>query len=81
MIIAQCVDEIWDVFDDDNSGFLDKEETKKFVESTMKDMNDDDHYELSDEDFEQTFAYFDVDGNGVIERAEMIKFIKKVSGF
>ena len=81
MIIAQCVDEIWDVFDDDNSGFLDKEETKKFVESTMKDMNDDDHYELSEEDFEQTFAYFDVDGNGVIERAEMIKFIKKVSGF
>ena len=80
MIIAQCVDEIWDVFDDDNSGFLDKDETKRFVESTMKDMNDE-NYELSDEDFEQTFNYFDVDGDGVIVRSEMIKFIKKVSGF
>ena len=55
MVIAQCVDEIWDVFDDDNSGFLDKDETKRFVNSTLKDMNDDGH-EISDEDFEQTFS-------------------------
>ena len=47
---------------------------------TMKDMNDE-NFELSAEDFEQTFDYFDVDKNGVIERSEMILFIKKVAGF
>ena len=81
MIIAQCVDEIWDIFDDDKSGFLDRDETKRFVECTMKDMNDDENFELADEDFEHTFNYFDTDQNGTIERSEMIKFIKKVSGF
>ena len=31
-IIAKVVDDIWAEFDNDNSGALDKEETKKFIE-------------------------------------------------
>ena len=79
MVIASCVDEIWEVFDDDNSGSLDKAETKKFIRSTLKDMSDGNP--LSDDDFEQCFKEFDEDGSGLIERVEMINFIKKVSGF
>ena len=30
-VIGKCVDEIWSKYDVDNSGALDKEETKKFV--------------------------------------------------
>ena len=80
MVIASCVDEIWEVFDDDNSGSLDKEETKKFIRSTLQGMSSDGNA-LSDDDFEQCFKEFDDDGSGFIERAEMIAFIKKVSGF
>ena len=36
---------------------------------------------LSDEDFEQCFREFDKNGDGEIERSEMITFIKIVSGF
>ena len=39
-VIAKCVDEIWDKYDVDNSGALDKEETKKFVQDTLSDMPD-----------------------------------------
>ena len=30
-VIRKCVDDIWAEYDKDNSGSLDKEETKKFV--------------------------------------------------
>ena len=79
MVVAQCVDEIWEVFDTDNSGSLDKDETKRFVKSTLMDMQEDNP--LSDEDFEQCFREFDKNGDGEIERSEMITFIKIVSGF
>ena len=31
LVLAKCVDEIWEIYDEDNSGQLDKEETRKFV--------------------------------------------------
>ena len=34
-VIQKCVDEIWSKYDDDNNGFLDKDETKKFVKDTL----------------------------------------------
>ena len=79
MVVAQCVDEIWEVFGTDNSGSLDKDETKRFVKSTLMDMQEDNP--LSDEDFDQCFREFDKNGDGEIERGEMITFIKLVSGF
>ena len=81
-MIAKCVDEIWGQYDTDNSGSLDKEETKKFVMETLKDMSSGDggNGEVNDADFEQTFKEFDKDGNGTIEKDEMAAFIKKVAG-
>ena len=79
MVVAQCVDEIWEVFDVDNSGSLDKDETKRFVKNTLTDCSDENS--LSDDDFDQCFKEFDRDGDGQIERSEMITFIKLVSGF
>ena len=37
-VIAKCVDDIWAEYDKDNSGTLDKEETKLFVKKTLVDM-------------------------------------------
>ena len=30
-ILAKCIDSIWIKYDEDNSGYLDREEAKKFV--------------------------------------------------
>ena len=30
-VIRKCVDDIWAEYDKDNSGYLDKDEAKKFV--------------------------------------------------
>ena len=79
-VIAKCVDDIWAEYDKDNSGELDKEETKAFVKKTLCDMEGGDGGEFSEEDFEACFKEFDKDGNGTIEKDEMAVFIKKVAG-
>ena len=77
-VIRKCVDDIWAEYDKDNSGSLDKEETKLFVKNTLSEMND--SGEFSEEDFEACFSEFDKDGSGTIEKDEMAIFIKKVAG-
>ena len=83
-VIAKCVDDIWAEYDKDNSGTLDKEETKLFVKKTLVDMTSGESGgqgdDFSDEDFEACFKEFDKDGNGTIEKDEMAVFIKKVAG-
>ena len=37
-VIKKCVEDIWAEYDRDQSGTLDKEETKKFVKATLQGM-------------------------------------------
>jgi hypothetical protein len=75
-IIRKAVKEIWHEFDEDGSGELDYDETKKFIESTLSNLED--QGEFSDEDFAKMFKEFDKDGSGTIEMDEMAIFIKKI---
>ena len=77
-IIEKCIDDIWKTYDKDNSGFLDKQETKQFVKNTLSEMGE--SGEFSEQDFEACFKEFDKDGNGTISKEEMKIFIKKVAG-
>ena len=77
-VIKKCVEDIWKEYDKDNSGALDKDETKKFVKNTLNEMND--SGEFSEDDFDACFREFDKDGSGTIEKDEMALFIKKVAG-
>ena len=77
-VIKKCVDDIWAEYDKDGNGHLDKEETKKFVQNTLMEM--DDKSTIQDQDFDDTFAEFDKDKSGTIEKDEMAAFIKKVAG-
>ena len=77
-IIEKCIDDIWKTYDKDNSGFLDKGETKQFVKNTLSEMGE--SGEFSEADFEACFKEFDKDGNGTISKDEMKIFIKKVAG-
>ena len=35
LIIEKCIEDIWKHYDNDNSGYLDKRETKEFVKNTL----------------------------------------------
>lgn len=77
-IIENCIDDIWKNYDKDNSGFLDKDETKAFVKNTLTEMGE--SGDFGEGDFDACFKEFDKDGNGTISRDEMKIFIKKVAG-
>ena len=74
--IQGVIDQIWSTYDVDNSGELDKEETKKFVQDTLGNLGSGD--EFSTEAFDEVFATFDKDGSGNIDKAEMVTFIKQL---
>merc|ERR1712166_1658653 len=76
--IQGVIDQIWDTYDFDKSGALDKEETKKFVQDTLGNLGSGD--EFSDEAFDEVFATFDKDGSGTVEKSEMVVFVKQLLG-
>ena len=77
-ILEKVIDDIWKTYDEDGSGYLDKQETKEFVQNTLIDMTD--NGEFSEADFEACFKEFDQDGNGTISKDELCIFIKKIAG-
>ena len=90
-----CIQSIWDQYDNDNSGYLDREEAKRFVMESIKGQNQDtplgkkmtlqqrekkeEEDELNEQQFEACFTAVDDDNNGSISRDEMLQFIKLVS--
>merc|ERR1711943_175808 len=76
--IQGVIDQIWDTYDVDKSGALDKAETKKFVQDTLGNLGSGD--EFSDEAFDEVFATFDKDGSGTVEKSEMVVFVKQLLG-
>ena len=70
---------MWDTYDADRSGDLDKEETKKFISDILGNIGGSAE-QLSDEEFEEVFITFDVDGSGTIEKEEMDEFIMRLLG-
>ena len=81
IVIWKCVEEIWGEYDKDRSGTLDREECQRFIMTTMSEcMGPAAVQGFSVDDFNQAFDKFDLDGNGTIEKDEMVTFIRKVAG-
>ena len=59
--VESAVNQIWDKYDTDNSGWLDENETRKFINATLVQMKD--FRTLEQEEFHTIFAKFDLDGN------------------
>jgi len=74
--IQEQVDVIWDIYDTDKSGALDKHQTSKFVKDTLRNLRPNEKF--SDEIFGEVFTKFDKDQSGHVERGEMFAFIKHV---
>ncbi len=75
-VITKCVEDIFKEYDKDESGLLDKEETRSFLEQTLQDMEGEQLF--SEEEFDRQFKYFDKDGSGTIDKEEMVALIKRV---
>lgn len=71
------IERIWDKYDADKNGELDREETGAFVRDLLGDcskMGD----EWGDEDFEESvFAALDKDRSGTVDKPDLIAFMKR----
>ena len=78
--IVQVVENVWNKYDADGSGQLDRGEATAFVMDSLTQMNSDkqEQYEFRPEDFEVFFRELDKDGSGTIEKEEMFVFIQRV---
>jgi len=71
------IEEVWDKYDADKNGALDKEETAGFVRDLLGDQGRRD--EWGDEDFEESvFAALDKDRSGTIDKPEIVDFMKRL---
>lgn len=52
-IIDKCIEDIWQTYDKDGNGSLDKDETRNFVKNILSETDKDMHF--SDADFEVCF--------------------------
>lgn len=75
-IYKQAVDSMWVLFDKDNSGSLDKPETKRFLQTVLENIPPPNNFDESK--FEDTFHAMDKNGNGMVEKSEMVMFIKSI---
>ena len=77
-IINKNVEDIWDQYDKDGNGYLDKNEAKLLVLDSLKLMGE--STQIDQKEFDEVFKMFDKDGNGTIDKGEMASFIRKVAG-
>ena len=81
IVIQKCVEDIWGEYDKDGSNTLDREECQRFIVTTMTEcMGPAVAQGFSVSDFNEAFDKFDLDGNGTIEKDEMVMFIRNVAG-
>ena len=76
LLLKDAVEKIWSEFDVNNNGSLDQVETKAFLKKALTDIPPPNEYD--DSKFDITFRSIDKNRNGVIEKAEMVMFLKSV---
>ena len=69
------VDAVWDKYDADKNGTLEKAECLNFLRDTFKEVFGS---EQTDEQLESTFNMVDTNKNGVIDKAEMMQHINGI---
>ncbi|KAF0686508.1 Aste57867_21695 [Aphanomyces stellatus] len=77
--MAKAMDDTWSTIDKTNQGFLDQEEAKQFIETTLKELGI--PGDLDDDGFATIFDELDKDGSGRISKSQMIDFFSNFMGF
>ena len=68
---------LWDKFDIDKNGALDKQECSKFIDTLKNHMVPLRAQNYQKDEFEQMFKKYDDDKNGFLEKCELANFIKQ----
>ena len=74
-LIAEMVSDIFETFDVDKNGTIDRKEAIKLVNS-MRESNG--QYPATHQEFSLLFNEFDVNNDGVLEKREMVLIVKKL---
>ena len=107
-MLMNIIDDMWNKYDDDGSGYIDKSEFYEFLKDTMGDdlketiiegdLNENEHREIelmkqmgtSDNQtyleeiykkkLDECFEMFDINGDGILEKSEMLMVFKYLTG-
>ena len=76
--VEKICQNVWSKYDVDNNGQLDYAETKKFtLEVTAQLVKDDPNMNTpTDEELEKVFKELDKDSSGMVDKNEMINYLK-----
>ena len=86
-MLSECVELLWTLYDSQDLGYLDREQSKLFVEDAL--LGRDFHHssdgsdgidDLSDQEYNSIFSKIDTDGNGTLSKDEMVEFLKLLTG-
>ena len=73
----KIINEIWQDYDKDKSGYLDKKETLQFVKETLE-MAGQSYHMMSNQKFEELFKIVDASHDNKLSKKEMKVFILKI---
>ncbi|KAF0684954.1 Aste57867_23111 [Aphanomyces stellatus] len=74
--ITDMLDDIWAKYDEDHSGFLDREETRRFVQEFQAGLKAD-GMDVDMPEFDASFDDFDKNGDGKLSKKEMRVFLEQ----
>ena len=74
--IAQWTQDIWETYDFNDDGNIDKREIKKFVDQTFEKVGL--KYEYNEFDLDDFFSKIDVTQDGMVSKAELKNFFRKL---
>ena len=77
--LMSTVNEIWEKWDKDANGHLDRSEMRAFIQATLCQAGIESQQEMSDEEFNAIFTEFDIDESGTIEKDEMAILVKRMA--
>ena len=67
------VEQVWQIFDGDQSGTLDGRESKEFLKVVIKELTGND---ATEDELERVIINMDTDGSGDVDKEEAIKYLK-----
>ena len=72
----QIIENLWNEYDKDNSGYLDKEEMMPLAKAALAQIGY--NQEVDPAVCDAFFAEVDSDGNGQVDKDELMKFMKSL---